>query len=120
MFRSALGANKNKSRNSRDKFLYYYFFGAEWRKTIFTWEDSGRTVERLHIIDFPRFEIRLPPLPIQRKIADVLSSYDDLIEVNVRRIHVLETMAQSVYREWFGKVDMKKPLPKRVETKTFW
>jgi type I restriction enzyme S subunit len=54
----------------------------------------------LHILP-----VTIPPLPVQRKIADMLSAYDDLIEVNARRIRVLEAMAQSVYRERFGKVD---------------
>jgi type I restriction enzyme S subunit len=42
-----------------------------------------------------------PPLPTQRKIAAILSAYDDLIENNTRRIAVLEEMAQAIYREWF-------------------
>ena len=42
-----------------------------------------------------------PPLPTQRKIAAVLSAYDDLIENNTRRIKVLEDMAQTLYQEWF-------------------
>ena len=46
-------------------------------------------------------EIPLPPLPTQRKIAAVLSAYDDLIENNTRRIKILEDMAQTRYREWF-------------------
>ena len=45
--------------------------------------------------------IPLPPLPIQRKIAAILSAYDDLIENNTRRIKILEDMAQTLYREWF-------------------
>ena len=49
------------------------------------------------------FYVPLPPLPIQRKIATVLSAYDDLIENNRRRIKILEEMAQSLYREWFVK-----------------
>ncbi len=51
-----------------------------------------------------RFEnliVTLPPLPIQRKIAAILSAYDDLIENNTRRIALLEEMAQALYREWF-------------------
>lgn len=52
-----------------------------------------------------RGEIFYPPRDVQRKIADVLSAYDDLIEVNTRRIRILEQMAQAVYHEWFGKVD---------------
>ena len=46
-------------------------------------------------------EIFLPDLPTQRKIAGILSAYDDLIENNLRRIKILEQMAQSLYREWF-------------------
>ena len=46
-------------------------------------------------------EIPLPPLPTQRKIAAVLSVYDDLIENNTRRIKILEEMASAIYREWF-------------------
>ena len=47
------------------------------------------------------FPISLPPLPTQRKIAAVLSAYDDLIENNTRRIKILEDMAQTLYQEWF-------------------
>ena len=42
-----------------------------------------------------------PPLPTQRKIAAVLSAYDDLIENNTRRIKILEDTAQTLYQEWF-------------------
>ena len=47
------------------------------------------------------FPIPLPPLPTQRKIAAILSAYDNLIENNTRRIQILEEMAQTIYREWF-------------------
>jgi len=46
-------------------------------------------------------EIPLPPLPTQRRIAGILSAYDELIENNQRRIRILEDMARSLYREWF-------------------
>ncbi len=49
------------------------------------------------------FPLPLPPLPIQRKIAAILSAYDDLIENNLRRIKILEEMAQNLYKEWFVK-----------------
>jgi restriction endonuclease S subunit len=46
----------------------------------------------------------LPPdIIIQRKIASILSVYDNLIENNLRRIKILEEMAQLIYREWFVK-----------------
>ncbi len=47
------------------------------------------------------FRFSLPPLPIQRHIASILSAYDDLIENNTRRIAILEEMAQRLYCEWF-------------------
>ena len=48
-----------------------------------------------------RLSVMRPPLGTQRKIAAVLSAYDDLIENNNRRIKLLEEMAQRIYREWF-------------------
>lgn len=45
--------------------------------------------------------MRLPHLPIQRRIASILSAYDDLIENNTRRIAILEEMARRLYEEWF-------------------
>ena len=51
------------------------------------------------------FEIPLPPLPVQRRIADILSAYDDLIENNRRRIAILEETARLAYRKWFGGED---------------
>ncbi|MBA3361052.1 MAG: restriction endonuclease subunit S [Acidimicrobiia bacterium] len=47
------------------------------------------------------FGIALPPHGTQRKIAAVLAAYDELIENNLRRIEILEEMAQAAYREWF-------------------
>lgn len=50
---------------------------------------------------FSNIEVCVPSLPTQRKIAIILSTYDDLIENNTRRIKILEDMAQTIYREWF-------------------
>jgi len=70
--------------------------------------------------------IDLPELPIQRKIAAVLSTYHDLIENNNRRIAILEKMAEELYREWFvrlrfpghEKVKIVKGVPEGWEIKT--
>ena len=42
-----------------------------------------------------------PSIQFQHKIAAILSTYDDLIENNTRRIKILEDMTQTLYREWF-------------------
>ncbi len=47
--------------------------------------------------------INIPPLPTQKRIASILSAYDDLIENNLKRIKLLEEIAQRTYEEWFVK-----------------
>jgi type I restriction enzyme S subunit len=47
------------------------------------------------------YEFALPPLPIQQRIAGILSAYDELIENSQRRIKILEAMARALYHEWF-------------------
>ena len=64
--------------------------------------DAGCAVPIINKGDFESFQIPLPPLPVQRRIADVLSAYDDLIENNRRRIAILEETARLAYRKWFG------------------
>ena len=50
-----------------------------------------------------QIEAPVPELRVQQKIAAILSAYDDLIENNLRRIKILEEIAQNIYREWFVK-----------------
>ncbi len=57
--------------------------------------------------------VRIPSCPTtQRRIADILSAYDDLIANNARRIAILEEMARALYREWF--VEFRFPGHERV------
>lgn len=106
-FRGCLGRRMALIRPDESKacgkFLYYYFFGQEWRNVIAQNTLIGSTVDRIPIAKLPDFPITVPPLPTQRKIAAILSAYDDLIENNLRRIKMLEEMAQNLYREWFVK-----------------
>lgn len=50
---------------------------------------------------FEQLAIPMPPPLVQRKIVAILSSCDELIENNNRRIKIIEEMAQRIYREWF-------------------
>jgi type I restriction enzyme S subunit len=62
---------------------------------------GGAAQPKLGIYKIETIEIPLPPFLSQRKIAAILSAYDDLIENNLRRIAILEEMARLIYREWF-------------------
>ncbi|MCA3142009.1 MAG: restriction endonuclease subunit S [Rhodocyclaceae bacterium] len=62
---------------------------------------SGSTVEHMRLEDIPALEFNVPSLLVQRRIASILSAYDDLIENSQRRIKILESMARALYREWF-------------------
>ena len=58
--------------------------------------------EKLSTILFPA-----PPIEVQTKIADILSTYDNLIENNKKQIKLLEEAAQRLYKEWF--IDLRFP-----------
>ena len=79
-------------------FLAYYL---KLKKGMLISLGTGTTFLEVTKARLLEVEILLPPLPTQRKIAAVLSAYDDLIENNTRRIKILEDMAQTLYQEWF-------------------
>ncbi len=83
------------------RFLHYYFLSSNWRSVVEANVISGATVDRIPIAKFPDFEVQIPSLEDQLKIASILSTYDDLIENNRRRIQLLEESARLLYREWF-------------------
>jgi type I restriction enzyme, S subunit len=81
-------------------FVYYCFRNQKTvQKIIDISMSSG--VPHINLALLRSFPILLPPLPTQRRIASILGAYDDLIEVNRRRIAVLEEMARRLFDEWF-------------------
>lgn len=82
------------------RFLYYSMLGPFVQGQIRS-QGSGATVEHLRVPDAELFLVAYPPLEEQRRIAALLSAYDDLIANNQRRIVLLESMAEEIYREWF-------------------
>ena len=93
---TALWVKDFKGNNPR--FVYYYL-----QTLNFAHFNAGVGVPTLNRNHLDFLEVTVPPLPTQRKIAAILSAYDDLIENNLRRIKILEEMAQNLYREWFVK-----------------
>ena len=62
---------------------------------------TGSTIKHLPREKLASVLVPIPPLVEQRRIADILSTYDELIENNRRRIALLEEAARLLYREWF-------------------
>ena len=92
------------NENNDYKFVYFLLkFNNERIKAT----ASGAATPLINKTTFSDIIVTVPPLKTQHKIAGVLSAYDDLIENNMRRIAILEEMAQRIYKEWF--VDFKYP-----------
>ena len=81
----------------------YYYFTAPLTVTELMNKAFSSGVPHINLGILRELQVPVPPLPTQRKIAAILSAYDDLIENNLRRIKILEEMAQNLYREWFVK-----------------
>jgi type I restriction enzyme S subunit len=64
----------------------------------------GATVQHIKVPDAEHLRIPCPPLDVQRRIGTILSSYDDLIENNRRRMALLEEGARQLYSEWFERL----------------
>lgn len=90
------------SQKAYPRFFAYLFRTQLIRQTLSAY-GGGTNINNLNQKILQSLEVPLPPLPVQRKIAAILSAYDDLIENNLRRIKILEAIAQNLYREWFVK-----------------
>ena len=63
--------------------------------------DTGASIPSMTQKTYNGIKVSLPSLPTQRRIASILSAYDNLIENNNKRIRLLEQMAENLYKEWF-------------------
>lgn len=79
---------------------YFYFYLRPLLST-FQQQSTGATTKFLTLKILNNLDVYTPEINVQKKIAAILSSYDDLIENNQRRITLLEKMAEEIYREWF-------------------
>jgi type I restriction enzyme S subunit len=81
-------------------FCFYYFASPRYVEHIRN-RSIGGAVPGINLGILKSFSIALPTLPIQKRIAQHLGSYDELIENNRRRTALLEQAARLLYREWF-------------------
>lgn len=81
-----------------------YMYYSMLSKAFFLQADAaaiGAAQRTISLSSLQNLTINLPDLPTQRRIASILSAYDNLIENNRRQIKLLEEAAQRLYREWF-------------------
>lgn len=85
-----------------DKADYRYVFYALLRSyEALKGLSRGAAQNNLNAAQVKAFTIPAPLVQVQRNIGDILSSYDDLIENNQRRMALLEESARQLYSEWF-------------------
>ena len=89
-----------RAKNIYPKFLYYVLCDNNFFNYS-TVTAKGTKMPRGSKDAIMKYLVPNVPIHIQEKIADILSTYDDLIENNNRRIEILEQMAQEIYKEWF-------------------
>lgn len=94
--------------NSIDNKYLYYFMQTDFIKQSMINSMTGATGrQRVNNDVFNNIEASFPEIDIQKKIGEILSAYDDLIENNRKQIKLLEEVAQRLYKEWF--VDLRFP-----------
>jgi type I restriction enzyme S subunit len=92
---------RNKSGLTDSKFVYY-FATSPWFRDIAIKSmvgSSGRQRVQQSVLE--NLEVGIPPLPTQRRIAQILGSLDDKIELNRRINDNLEQQAQAIFKSWF-------------------
>ncbi len=95
-----------------DTFLYAFLRSKAFRDQIESFV-IGSAQPNFGPSHLKRMLMPLPPVAEQRRIAGILSAYDELIENSQRRIRILETMARALYREWF--IDFRFPSHENVQ-----
>jgi len=82
-----------------DSDFYYYYFKSSVNNLKSLVQQGVQAGIRAS--DLSKLKVHYPPLETQKRIASILSTYDDLIENNLKRIKLLEETAQNIYKEWF-------------------
>ena len=94
--------------NSHFKYFYYLMkYKADFIERL----SSGSTFSEASRTLIKSIELKLPPLQEQKAIAKVLTAFDDKIELLQEQNKTLETIAQTIFKEWFGKYKTGDKLP---------
>ena len=89
-----------RTESIHPEFLFYLLNTSMVRAQIIG-SSTGATVRHTSPARIYAVSVEIPPLDTQRRLAGILSAYDELIENSQKRIKILESMARALYREWF-------------------
>lgn len=106
---------REKEGISDKQFLYYLAVSPEFREVAIQSMTGSSGRQRVQNDVIENYEFDLPPLPIQKKIAHILSTFDEKIELNRRMNRTLEAMAQAIFKSWFVDFD---PVHAKAAAKT--
>lgn len=99
-----LGLINIKNENIIDKKFLYWVFQSESFRAKVRGSATGTTVRHTAPKRIYKIGIDIPKkISQQKKIAVILSNYDDLIRINKKRILILEKISKLIYEEWFEK-----------------
>jgi type I restriction enzyme S subunit len=105
----ALGQNlvllRADGRSVFPPFLRWLCKSPAWWEQIDKYLNVGAVFSSLRCADVPKFELPIPPLDEQHRIAGLLDSLDDKIQLNRQASATLEEMARALYRSWFVDFD---------------
>ncbi len=94
-----VGLFKTKNKDL-SKWIYYYLKSNDAQAEIHA-SLKGSTQQYITLGDLRNFPIQIPPLKEQKAITDLLSSLDDKIDLLHRQNQTLESLAQTLFRQWF-------------------
>jgi len=111
-----LFALRTQSRKLYSGFFYYYLLSPIGRHQLLR-RISGTAAEGIRQAELRQLEVNYPEdLTTQKCIADILSAFDDKIELNNKISKNLEAMTQAIFKEWFIKSDKLKIKGEKLET----
>ena len=109
----ALGQNLVLLRADEQKmfppFLRWLVRGSDWWEQVGKFLNVGAVFDSLKCADIPNFRLPIPPADEQRAIANVLGALDDKIELNRQMSETLESLAQTLFKNWFVNAAAKLP-----------
>lgn len=94
---------REKEGISDSKYLYYLAISPRFREVAIKAMSGTSGRQRVELDVLKNIEISLPPLSSQHRIANILSSFDNKIELLRKENNTLEDIAQSIFKEWFVK-----------------